>query len=168
MGPVSASLPTPVALRLAELLAARELDLGHSAWVTLDQTRIDAFATATGDRQWIHVDVERARAEAPAGGTIAHGMLTLSLAPALIPTLLRVVDAGARLNYGLESVRFLAPVPTGRDVRLAATLVDAEARGDAVLYRVGCTLELRDAARPAAVATFLSLAQPSTAPASRR
>ncbi len=155
-----------VELSLSQLLSARELDLGHSAWVTLDQPRIDAFAEATGDRQWIHVDVERSQVEAPAGGTIAHGMLTLSLGPALIPTLLRISDAGARLNYGVEAVRFLAPVPSGTDVRLAATLVDAEQRGDAVLYRVGCALELRGSERPAAVATFLSLARPRIAPAS--
>jgi acyl dehydratase len=154
-----------VELTLAELPGACPVDLGATEWTRVTQERIDGFADATGDRQWIHVDPERARREAPAGTTIAHGMLTLSLAPAAIPLLLNVSDAGARLNYGLEQVRFLAPVPRDGELRLRATLAAAEPRGDGVLYRVACELELRGAERPAAVATFLSLARPSSASA---
>jgi acyl dehydratase len=154
-----------VELTLAELPEACPVDLGATDWTRLTQERIDGFAAATGDRQWIHVDPERARREAPAGTTIAHGMLTLSLVPGMIPLLLNVSDAGARLNYGLEQVRFLAPVPRDGELRLRATLAAAEPRGDGVLYRVACELELRGAERPAAVATFLSLARPSSASA---
>ena len=154
-----------IELTLAELPGACPLELGTSDWVALGQDRIDAFAAATGDRQWIHVDRERAAREAPAATTIAHGMLTLSVVPSLIPTLLAIPDAGARLNYGLEGVRFLTPVPEGAEVRLKATLASAEPRRGGVLYRVGCAVELRGAERPAAVAEFLSLAQPSSASA---
>ncbi len=93
-------------------------EIGVSEWVVVDQKRIDEFADCTGDRQWIHVDVERARRESPYGGTIAHGYLTLSLAASLtieagvIPS-----DAGAALNYGLDKVRFIAPVRAGARVR---------------------------------------------------
>src|SRR3974390_786742 len=101
--------------------------LGISEWVRVGQDRIDQFATCTGDRQWIHVDVERAKRESPYRAPIAHGYLTLALVAPLwmeigaVPT-----DAGAAFNYGLDKVRFLAPVKAGARVRLRVTLVDVE------------------------------------------
>ena len=157
-----------VELTLAEIPAACPLELGVTGWTRLTQERIDAFAAATGDEQWIHVDPARAEREAPAGTTIAHGMLTLSVVPGLIPALLRIADAGARLNYGVESVRFLTSVPRDGEVRLRARLAHGEPRAGGVLYRVACEVELRGAERPAAVADFLSLARPSSASANPR
>ena len=104
-------------------------EVGVSEWHTIDQHRIDEFADCTGDRQWIHVDVERAQRESPYGGTIAHGYLTLSLAAAMaieagvVPT-----DATAALNYGLDKVRFVAPVKAGARVRSRLVLVSAETK----------------------------------------
>src|ERR1700746_3420867 len=105
-------------------------ELGVSDWVAIDQARIDTFASCTGDNQWIHVDVERAKRESPFGGPVAHGYLTLSMVASLamqvgvIPK-----DAAAGLNYGIEKVRFLAPVPAGRRVRLRVVLAGVDARG---------------------------------------
>ena len=105
-------------------------ELGVSSWVTVDQSRIDQFAECSGDRQWIHVDVERAKRESPYRAPIAHGYLTLSLVAPLqmeigaVPT-----DAGAAFNYGLDKVRFLAPVKAGARVRLRVALIDVEQEG---------------------------------------
>jgi acyl dehydratase len=101
--------------------------LGVSEWVTVGQDRIDQFATCTGDRRWIHVDVERAKRESPFGAPIAHGYLTLALVGALV-TELGVIppDAASGLNYGLDKVRFIAPVKSGARVRLQANLLSAE------------------------------------------
>src|SRR5215475_3143557 len=104
------------------LFAGREL--GTSDWVTVDQPRIDQFAACTGDRQWIHVDVERARREGPFGGPIAHGYLTLSLVAAMLMEVGVIPpDASTGLNYGLDKVRFLAPVKAGARVRARVTLI---------------------------------------------
>jgi acyl dehydratase len=105
----------------AAQFAGREL--GASEWVTLDQDRVDAFAACTGDRQWIHVDVERAQRESPFGGPIAHGYLTLSLVAAMIVELGVIPpDATTGLNYGLDKVRFITPVKAGSRVRARAKL----------------------------------------------
>src|ERR1700739_1800482 len=102
-------------------------DLGVSDWVTVDQDRIDQFAVCTGDHQWIHVDVERARRESPFGGTIAHGYLTLSLVAAMVMEIGVIPpDAATGLNYGLDKVRFIAPVKAGSRVRARAQLRAAE------------------------------------------
>src|ERR1700745_949638 len=99
-------------------------ELGASKWVELDQDRIDAFAACTGDRQWIHIDVARARRDSPFGGPIAHGYLTLSLVAAMIMELgIIPPDAATGLNYGLDRVRFIAPVKAGAGVRTRATLL---------------------------------------------
>jgi len=89
--------------------------LGPSEWLTVTQEMIDKFAEATGDHQWIHVDVERARREMPGGKTIAHGYLTLSLLPRLAPTLMKITDRRRGINYGSNKVRFISPVPAGRE-----------------------------------------------------
>jgi len=134
-------------------------ELGASEWVALDQDRIDAFAACTGDRQWIHVDVDRARRESPFGGPIAHGYLTLSLVAAMIMELgLIPEDAATGLNYGLDKVRFIAPVKAGSRVRARAKLRAAEPQGDArTLLRLDCTLEVEGQAKPAVVAELLCL-----------
>ena len=134
-------------------------ELGASEWIALDQDRIDAFAACTGDRQWIHVDVERARRESPFGGPIAHGYLTLSLVAAMIMELGVIPsDAATGLNYGLDKVRFIAPVKAGSRVRARAKLRAAEQQGDArMLLRVDCALEVEGEAKPALVAELLCL-----------
>ena len=134
-------------------------ELGVSSWVTVDQSRIDQFAECSGDRQWIHVDVERARRESPFGGPIAHGYLTLSLVAAMIMELGVIPpDAATGLNYGLDKVRFIAPVKAGARVRARAKLRSAEAQDDSrMLMRFDCTLEIEGEAKPALVAELLCL-----------
>src|SRR5436190_6917801 len=113
---------------LDELREAKGQQLGASDWVSIDQDRVDKFAEATGDHQWIHVDPERA-AEGPFGGTVAHGYLTLSMLPMLLAEVVSVSDALMGLNYGTEKIRFTAPVPVGSRVRAHANLVKTERRG---------------------------------------
>jgi acyl dehydratase len=131
--------------------------LGVSHWTEIDQKRIDAFAEVTGDHQWIHVDSERARTESPYGGTIAHGFLTLSLIPALSKANYRVENARMGINYGLNKVRFLAPVPARSRVRVRSELVDATKRDDLTVdLVVRHTVELDGAPKPAAVAELIA------------
>jgi acyl dehydratase len=139
-------------------------ELGVSDWVAMDQARIDAFASCTGDHQWIHVDVERAKRESPFGGPVAHGYLTLSMVASLsmqvgvIPK-----DAAAGLNYGIDKVRFLAPVPAGARVRLRVVLAGIEPRdGGQVIMKTQNTLEVEGAERPALIAETLALLIPAT------
>jgi acyl dehydratase len=130
---------------------------GVSDWITVDQDRIDAFADATGDHQWIHVDVRRARTESPYGSTIAHGLLTLSLIPALSKANYRVENAKMGINYGLNRVRFLAPVPAGSRVRVRSELVDARKVDDTTVdLIVRHTVELDGSEKPAAVAELIA------------
>ena len=117
----------PLQYSLATASAFVGRDLGVSDWVIVDQDRIDQFAACTGDRQWILVDVERARRESPFGGPIAHGYLTLSLIAAMVMELGVIPpDAATGLNYGLDKVRFIAPVKAGARVRTRANLISAE------------------------------------------
>ncbi len=143
-------------LTLQELEQSGERELGATDWVTVDQRSIDLFAEATGDHQWIHVDPERA-ADGPFGQTVAHGYLSLSLIPALLEQVLRVSDARMGVNYGIEKVRFTAPVPSGSEVRLHAKLHSAERRGEGVLFRLGVAIEIRDQEKPALVGEVLYL-----------
>ena len=150
---------TPVQYSMATAAQFAGHELGASEWVALDQDRIDAFAACTGDRQWIHVDVGRAKRESPFGGPIAHGYLTLSLVAAMIMELgLIPEDAATGLNYGLDKVRFIAPVKAGSRVRARAKLRAAEPQGDArTLLRLDCTREVEGQAKPAVVAELLCL-----------
>ena len=134
-------------------------ELGASDWETVDQARIDRFAECTGDRQWIHVDVERARRESPFGAPVAHGYLTLSLvAPLAMGLGIIPADASAGLNYGLDKVRFLAPVKAGARVRSRVTVLGAEPQnGGRVLLKLGCTLEIDGESKPALVAEMLCM-----------
>jgi acyl dehydratase len=143
-------------LTLAELEGATDLELEPSDWVTVEQQAIEQFADATGDHNWIHVDPERA-AQGPFGTTVAHGYLSLSLLPMLVANVLRVTDAQMGLNYGIEKIRFTAPVPSGSQVRLKATVRSAERRGEGVLYRVGVEIEIQGTDKPALVGEVLYL-----------
>ena len=143
-------------LTVDELEGTQERDLGTSDWHPIEQRSIDQFAEATGDHQWIHVDPEAAAA-GPFGGTIAHGYLSLSMLPMLMAEVLAVEGARMGVNYGIERVRFTAPVPTGSEVRLHAKLLSGERRGEGVLYRVGVQIEIRGAEKPALVGEVLYL-----------
>ena len=132
-------------------------DLGVSEWIAIDQDRINSFAETTGDHQWIHVDVERARSESPYGTTIAHGFLTLSLIPALSKDNYRVDNAKMGINYGLNKVRFLAPVPAGSRIRVRSELVDAKKVNEMTVdLTVRHTVELEGSDKPAAVAELIA------------
>src|SRR5258706_14812888 len=109
-----------------DLLKLVGKELGPSEWMTVDQAMIDKFAEATGDHQWIHVDVERAKREMPGGKTIAHGYLTLSLLPRMMPELLKVTKRSRGVNYGSNKIRFVSPVPAGARVRLRSTIKNVE------------------------------------------
>jgi len=128
-------------------------ELGVGEWKEIDQKRIDAFADVTEDHQWIHIDVDRAKAESPYGTTIAHGFLTLSMIPALTRDNFRVENAKMAINYGLNKVRFLAAVPSGGRIRARSELVDAAKVDDnTVNLIVRHTIELDGSEKPAAVA----------------
>ena len=139
-----------------ELTEAVGEEIGPTEWMTVTQEQVDLFAEATGDHQWIHVDREMA-AQGPFGGTIAHGYLSLSLLPGLLPEVLTVEGARMGINYGIDRVRFTAPVPVGSQVRLKARLVSAERRGEGVLYKLGVEVEIKDAEKPALVGEVLYL-----------
>jgi acyl dehydratase len=143
-------------LTVEELEGTGERELGTSAWHPVEQRSIDLFAEATGDHQWIHVDPEAAAA-GPFGGTIAHGYLSLSMLPMLMSEVLAVEGARMGVNYGIERIRFTAPVPTGSEVRLHAKLLSAERRGEGLLYRVGVQVEIRGSEKPALVGEVLYL-----------
>jgi acyl dehydratase len=139
-------------------------ELGISDWVAIDQERINAFASCTGDHQWIHVDVERARRESPFHGPIAHGYLTLAMvAPLAMQIGVIPRDAAAGLNYGIDKVRFLAPVPAGARVRLRVVLVGVEPReGGQMIMKTQNMLEVEGSKKPALVAETLALLIPAT------
>lgn len=130
--------------------------LGTSDWFTVDQKTIDLFAEATGDHQWIHIDVERAKKEMPGGKTIAHGFLTLSLLPRLGPTIYTIKQRSRGINYGTNKVRFTAMVPAGSRVRLHSTLKACEPIKGGVRLTVENEMELEGAERPCLVAETLS------------
>ena len=128
-------------------------ELGVSDWKEIDQDRINKFADVTEDHQWIHIDVDRARTESPYGTTIAHGFLTLSMIPALSKDNFTVENAKMAINYGLNKVRFLAPVPAGGRIRVRSELADASKVNDSTVnLTVLHTIELDGSDKPAAVA----------------
>ncbi len=141
----------------AELGTRVGQDIGTSSWITIDQQRIDEFAHCTGDHQWIHVDVERSARESPFGGTVAHGFLTLSLiAPTSFEILLASVQVRQAVNYGLEKVRFLAPLRAGKRVRNHVKVAAVEDKGDGrVLLTTENTIEIEGEDKPALVAFVL-------------
>ena len=132
--------------------------LGPSDWITVDQAMIDKFADVTGDHQWIHVDVERAKKEMPGGKTIAHGYLTLSLLPRLAPTLLKVNKRKRGINYGSNKIRFTNPVPAGSRIRLKQTIKNVEDVPDnGVRITSEMVIEVEGQERPALVAEVLGI-----------
>ncbi len=133
-------------------------ELGVSSWITVDQDRINRFADCTGDHQWIHVDVERAKKESPVGAPIAHGFLCLSLIVATYEDVgVLPPDAAQVLNYGLDRVRFMAPVKAGSRVRNRVLLVSATQKDKGVLVKTQNTLEIEGEEKPALVAESLMM-----------
>jgi acyl dehydratase len=130
--------------------------LGHSDWVEITQEMVNRFADATGDHQWIHVDPERAAKESPFGGPIAHGYLTLSLLPMLVPQIVEITGFRMGVNYGTEKVRFPAPVPVGSRVRASAVMDEAKAIDGGIQMLVTVTMEVEGGSKPAMVATSVS------------
>lgn len=137
-----------------ELTAAAGTPVGSSDWLLVDQERVDAFADATGDHQWIHVD--RA-AESPFGGTIAHGYLTLSLLPMLGAQIFSLDTPGAKLNYGVNKVRFPAPLKVGKRVRAHASIAGVAELPAGTQLTLGWTIEVEDEPKPACVAETVVL-----------
>ena len=146
----------------SELKDAVGQHLGHSDWLEIDQARIDQFAEATGDHQWIHVDPQRA-AEGPFGACIAHGYLTQSLVNFFLPQIIEVRGISMGVNYGADKLRFPAPVPVGSRVRGAADLVSAEDTKDGgVQTKVRVTVEIEGSERPGCVIETLSRYYPES------
>ena len=141
-----------------ELLQHVGRELGPSEWFTVEQAQIDRFAEATGDHQWIHVDVARAAREMPGGKTIAHGFLTLALVPRMAATLLHVTKRTRGINYGSNKVRFTNAVPAGARIRLRQRLAEVvEVSGNGVRITSEMTVELEGHERPALVAEVISV-----------
>ncbi|MGW7314808.1 MaoC family dehydratase [Streptomyces sp. NPDC054865] len=138
-----------------ELRAGIGEPLGPSGWLEVDQKRIDLFADATGDHQWIHVDPERA-ASGPFGSTIAHGYLTLSLLPSLVPQIMLVEGMRMGINYGVDKVRFPAPVPVGSRLRATALITSVSEVGEGVQVAATVTVEREGAEKPVCVAESVS------------
>jgi acyl dehydratase len=132
-------------------------ELGPSDWMTVDQPMIDKFADATGDHQWIHVDVERCKKEMPGGKTIAHGYLTLSLVPRLAQTLSRVQKRSRGVNYGSNKVRFINPVPAGARIRLRQRIANVEEVQGGVRVTSEMTVEVEGQSKPALVAETIGV-----------
>jgi acyl dehydratase len=128
--------------------------LGYSAWQEVTQEQVNLFADATGDHQWIHVDIERAKA-GPFGGPIAHGYLTLALAPTALEEILHVSGVAMTVNYGLNKLRFPAPVPVGSKVRVGATLAGVEDVAGGAQVTLTLTFEIEGGEKPACVAEIL-------------
>ena len=129
--------------------------LGYSDWVEVTQEQVNQFAAATGDHQWIHVDPERAKKESPFGGPIAHGYLTLSLIPALVPQIVDIEGFRMGVNYGTEKVRFPAPVPVGSRVRAGAIMESATPFDGGIAMNMGVMVEIEGGTKPAMVATVV-------------
>ena len=134
-------------------LAGRQL--GPGEWLPITQERVNAFADATLDHQWIHVDVERARAESPFGGPIAHGYLTLALLPHLLWELIEVANVSTTINYGLNRLRYPAPVKVGGRIRLDVSVAAVEEIRGGVQCQLDCVLETEGGDKPALVAEVL-------------
>jgi acyl dehydratase len=141
---------------LDELRTAAGTHLGWTEWMEITQERVNLFADATGDHQWIHVDVDRARAQSPFGGPIAHGYLTLSLSNLFLPQLIEVPGASTGVNYGTGRVRFPSPVPVGSRVRAGAEITAVEEIAGGVQTTIVITIEVDGQDKPACVIESLS------------
>src|SRR5262244_3094611 len=144
--------------RPADLAQYIGKEIGVSDWFTVDQALIDKFADATGDHQWIHVDVERARRELPGGKTIAHGYLTLSLVPRMAAGLLEVTKRSRGINYGSNKIRFISPVPAGARIRVRQRITGAEeVAGNGVRVSSEMTVEIEGQDKPALVGEIIGV-----------
>ena len=141
---------------LDDLRAAAGTHLGWTDWMDITQERVNQFADATGDHQWIHVDVDRATAESPFGGPIAHGYLTLALSNLFLPQLITVPAASAGVNYGTGKVRFPAPVPVGSRVRGGAEIAAVEEIPGGVQTTISITIEVEGGTKPVCVIESIS------------
>ena len=141
---------------LDELRGAAGQHLGWTEWIDITQERVNLFADATGDQQWIHVDVDRASAESPFGGPIAHGYLTLALSNLFLPELLAVPGASAGVNYGTGKVRFPSPVPVGSRIRGGAEITAIEEITGGVQTTITITIQVEGQDKPACVIESLS------------
>lgn len=148
------------AIKLSEVSKHVGEELGVSEWVLIDQDRVNKFADATGDHQWIHIDVERARRELPTKGTIAHGYLTLSLIPFLAAKISRMEGVSRGINYGSNKVRFTNMVPVGSRVRARSKIIAAEPKGPGMQITNEVTIEIEGQDRPACVAETISIVYP--------
>jgi len=147
-----------MALEVNGIAGLKELvgtHLGYSEWLEITQERVNTFADATGDHQWIHIDPERAK-DGPFGGTIAHGYLTLSLGPALMPTIATVTGVRMGVNYGMDKVRFVSPVPVGANLRLGAELTKVDdLPGNGAQVYMTFTFETEGSTKPSCVAEII-------------
>ena len=152
-------MPEPTGYSVRTLKDFVGHDFGTSEPIRVDQARIDSFADVTGDHQWIHVDVERARKHSPFGGPVAHGFLTLSLMAAAVASAGVVPpDAQGVINYGLDRIRFIVPVPAGAEVTTRFRLVGVEAKGDRrQLIRVEAQVDVKGQDKPAIVGELLAM-----------
>jgi acyl dehydratase len=144
-------MSTTTTTTLAELPSLKGSALGTSEWFEISQERVNTFADATDDHQWIHVDVERASRESPFGGPVGHGFLTLSLFVPMWSQVLAVTDATMAVNYGLNKVRFPAPVPVGSKIRLTATLADVREITGGLMLTVSGVVEREGGDKPVCV-----------------
>ena len=148
----------PTSLSMAELPEKLGQALGTSSWIEIDQNRIDEFAACTEDRQWIHVDPQRARKESPFPDTVAHGFLTLSLLSRFVAECLVLRDAEVAINYGLNRVRFPHPVEVDRRLRGHLALIHCEPIPNGIRYTLSVTIEIEGASKPACVAEAIFMA----------
>ncbi|WP_433370559.1 MaoC family dehydratase [Streptosporangium sp. CA-115845] len=148
---------------IAELKTAVGEHLGYTEWREITQEQVNLFADATGDHQWIHVDVQKAE-QGPFGGTIAHGYLSLALLPSFMVELFQVGGLAMGINYGLNKVRFPSPIPVGARVRAGAELVDLKGTPSGYLSKMRLTVEVEGKPKPACVAETLSLYVPAESP----
>lgn len=141
---------------LAELKDLIGKEVAHSEWVEINQERVNTFADATGDYQWIHIDIERAKLESPFGGPIAHGFLTLSLLPMLVANAIKLTYVKMGVNYGLNKVRFPSPVPVGSKLRARLKLLEIEDIKDGAQFTWEVTIEREGQDKPVCVAESIS------------
>jgi acyl dehydratase len=147
--------PKRTTATIAELPGLKGSELGTSDWFEVTQERVNTFADATDDHQWIHVDVERAKAESPFGGPIGHGYQTLSLVVPMYSQVLTISDAKMGVNYGLNKVRFPSPVPVGSKIRLTATLKDVEEVAGGLQLTIGALIEREGGEKPVCIAELV-------------
>lgn len=140
---------------LAELKSLVGQHIGYSEYMEIDQARVQLFADATGDQQWIHTDPERAKAQSPFGGPIAHGYLTLSLGPVLLPQIFSVGGIAMGVNYGTNKVRFMAPVPVGSKLRAGVKVLAVDDIQGGAQVTLETTFETEGAAKPSCVAEVI-------------